>query len=83
MPGKLQNKNQRDLFRPMLRDFINPHHELVLLADTMEWSYFEKEFEPYYCLHNGRPSTPIRLMVSCLILNNYIVTAMKHFPANG
>jgi hypothetical protein len=26
MLGKLQDKNQRELFRPMLSDFINPHH---------------------------------------------------------
>jgi IS5 family transposase len=68
MLGKLQNKKQRELFRPMLSDFIDPHHELVLLSNTIDWSYFDKEFEPYYCSNNGRPSTPIRLMVGCLIL---------------
>jgi IS5 family transposase len=33
MLGKLPQTNQRSLFRPMLKDFIDPGHELVLLAD--------------------------------------------------
>jgi len=44
MLGKLPEKGQRDLFRPMLKDFIDMNHELVLLADKIDWSYFEKEF---------------------------------------
>ncbi|MDR2125917.1 MAG: hypothetical protein LBP63_03710 [Prevotellaceae bacterium] len=30
---------------PMLNDIINKRHELVLLADTIDWQYFEKEFK--------------------------------------
>lgn len=48
MLGKLPGKGQRDLFRPILKDFIDMNHELVLLADTIDWSYFEKEFAPLY-----------------------------------
>jgi transposase, IS5 family len=58
---------QRDLFRPMLVDFIDRNHELVLLADKMEWGYFEKELSGCYS-SSGRPSMPIRLMVGCLLL---------------
>ncbi|MDR2125717.1 MAG: hypothetical protein LBP63_02650 [Prevotellaceae bacterium] len=29
----------------MLNDIINKRHELVLLADTIDWQYFEKEFK--------------------------------------
>ena len=36
MSGTLPDRNQRELFRPMLVDLINPHHELVLLADSIE-----------------------------------------------
>ena len=46
MLGKLPEKGQRDLFRPMLKDFIDMKHELVVLADKIDWSYFEKEFAP-------------------------------------
>lgn len=67
MIGKTDKKMQRDLFRPMLIDFIDKKHELVLLADKMDWYYFEKELAPFYA-KLGRPSMPIRLMVGCLLL---------------
>jgi IS5 family transposase len=69
MLGKLPDKNQRELFRPMLVDIIDPHHELVLLADRINWSYFEKEFSPLYSTV-GQSSVPVRLMVGCLILKH-------------
>lgn len=67
MIGKTPNQNQRDLFKPLLRDFIDIDHELVLLADKIDWKYFEDEFSEYYS-HKGQPSMPIRLMVGCLML---------------
>lgn len=69
MIGKSPQKSQRDLFRPMLEDFIDMHHELVLLGNKIDWSYFEKEFTPYYS-EKGAPSVPIRLMVGCLMLKH-------------
>ncbi len=66
MIGKLPEKEQRDLFRPMLKDFINMKHELVLLAEKIDWSYFEEEFSCFYS-ETGAPSVPIRVMVGCLI----------------
>jgi IS5 family transposase len=44
MSGKLPDKNQRELFRPMLVDMIDPAHEMVLLSNTIDWDYFENEF---------------------------------------
>ena len=35
MLGKLPDINQRELFRPMLTELIDPHHELVLLANSI------------------------------------------------
>lgn len=67
MVGKLDNSGQRNLFRPMLTDFIDRSHKLVLLADKIDWHYFEEEFSPYYS-DIGRSSLPIRFMVGCLIL---------------
>lgn len=67
MVGKTNKKEQRDLFRPMLVDFIDKRHELVLLADKMDWGYFERELSPFYS-QLGRPSMPVRLMVGCLLL---------------
>ena len=33
MIGKSPDRNQGELFRPLLKDFIDMNHELVLLAE--------------------------------------------------
>ena len=67
MIGKTEDQNQGDLFQPLLKDFINMGHELVLLSDKIDWSYFEKDFSIYYS-NTGQPAMPIRLMVGSLML---------------
>jgi len=69
MIGKSPNQNEAELFRPLLKDFIDMNHQLVLLADKIDWSYFEKEFAPLYS-NTGCPSMPIRLMVGCMMLKH-------------
>jgi|BioPla2DNA2_1021312.scaffolds.fasta_scaffold33721_3 IS5 family transposase len=69
MQGKLPEKKQRDLFRPMLVDFIDASHELVLLSNAIDWKYFEEEFASYYS-DKGAPSVPVRVMVACLMLKH-------------
>lgn len=68
MLGKNPEKKP-ELFRPMLVDFINHEHELVLLSEKIDWNYFEKEFSPLYS-KVGNPSHPIRFMVGCLLLKH-------------
>ena len=58
-----------ELFRPMLVDFIDNRHELVLLTEKIDWDYFEKEFSPLYS-KIGNSSHPIRFMVGCLLLKH-------------
>ena len=48
MLGKLPDLKQREIFRPMLEDIIDKRHELVLLADSIDWQYFENEFSSLY-----------------------------------
>jgi IS5 family transposase len=67
MLGKSSSQNQQDFFKPLLKEFINLKHELALLADKIDWTYFEKEFSEYYS-NTGKPSMPIRLMVGSLML---------------
>ena len=67
MIGKSKSQTQRNLFRPLLSDFIDMSHELVLLVQKIDWKYFEQEFSELYS-HTGKPSMPIRLMVSVLML---------------
>lgn len=62
-------KKQPELFRPMLVDFIDNQHELVLLSEKIDWNYFEEEFSPLYS-KTGNPSHPIRFMVGCLLLKH-------------
>jgi len=68
MLGKL-HENHRELFRTRLEDLINPNHELALLANKINWNYFENEFKPYYS-DKGAPSVPLRMMVGCLMLKH-------------
>jgi len=65
--GKSPIQNQRELFRPLLSEFIDMNHELVLLSKKIDWNYFEKEFSQFYS-NTGQPSMPIRLMVGSLLL---------------
>ena len=69
MIGKSPNQNDGELFRPLLKDFIDVNHQLVLLADRIEWSCFEKEFAPLYST-TGSPAMPIRFMVGCMMLKH-------------
>jgi len=67
MIGKSPNQNQLNLFKPVLKQFINPSHPLVLLAERIPWSELEKDFSPLYS-NTGTPAKPIRLMIGLLLL---------------
>jgi len=67
MIGKSANQNQRDLFKPLLKDFVDLGHELILLSEKIDWSYFENTFSSLYS-KTGQPGMPIRLMVGGLML---------------
>lgn len=67
MTGKSPNQNQFNLFQPLLKEFIDMKHEMVLLADRIDWKYFEDSFAPFYS-NTGQPGMPIRFMVGCLML---------------
>jgi len=67
MIGKSPNQNQKHLFLPNLAEFINPKHELWLLAGKIDWQQFEADFASFYA-EVGCPAKPVRLMVGLLIL---------------
>jgi IS5 family transposase len=77
--GKLQEKNQRELFRTRLEDMINPNHELALLSKAIDWNYFDEEFKNLYS-ENGRPGMPVRLMIGCLILRHMYNLGDERLP---
>jgi len=67
MRSKEGPKSQLNFLSPTLSEQLNPKHKLYLLADEIDWVYFDDEFAGYYS-DQGRPAHPIRLMVSLLIL---------------
>lgn len=66
MRGKSPDQEQGNMFRD-LKDICNPNDQLVKLSEKMPWKEFEDAFGKYYS-NKGRPSKPVRLMVSLLIL---------------
>jgi len=80
------NQNQGNIFKPVLKQIINPKDPLAILADKMPWQVLEKDFEQYYS-RTGTPAKPIRLMASLLILKQLynlgdetVVKAWVHNP---
>ena len=67
MRGSSPIQNQREIFDPLLTDFLNPGHELFRLAEQIPWKQIEEKFAPYYS-KVGQPAEPIRLMVGLLLL---------------
>jgi IS5 family transposase len=45
-----------------------PKHPLYQLSHKIDWSVFENAFKVHYSETTGKPTKPIRLMVSLLIL---------------
>ncbi len=54
---------QSHLFKPLLRDIVSPRHAMVKLADAIDWQSFDDGLQECFCADNGRPSSPVRLMV--------------------
>ncbi len=67
MRSKKSTDNQLNFLAPSLKEQLNPKHSLYRLSEQIDWDYFDHEFGSLYS-EEGRPSHPIRLMVSLLIL---------------
>ncbi len=80
------DQNQSNLFKPILKQIINPRDSLAVLANEMPWKILEDDFEEYYS-STGTPAKPVRLMSSLLILKQLynlgdetVVKAWVHNP---
>lgn len=49
---------------------IDLDHELVRLAQAINWDAIAAEFRPMYCPDNGRPAVPTRLMAGLQLLKH-------------
>ncbi|MBE2887409.1 IS5 family transposase [Geobacter anodireducens] len=87
MKPKTSATGQEDLFRSRLDQILNNRHPLFRLANTIDWSVFDKEFGPLYVAKAGRPGLPIRLLVGLHYLKHaYNVsdeTVVAQFIENG
>ncbi len=63
MQPKSGFSDQGDLFRSQLDQILNRRHPLCRLADSIDWSLFDREFGSLYVENFGRPGLPIRLLV--------------------
>jgi len=54
---------QGDLFRSRLDQILNSKHPLFLLANQINWQFFDKEFGQLFVENFGRPALPTRLIV--------------------
>jgi len=61
---------EHDLFRLELVNLIDTRHELVRLAELIDWSVFEREFGGQFVSTTGRPALPSRLVVGLLYLKH-------------
>jgi len=87
MQPKSGSQDQGDLFRSRLDQFLNRQHPLFKLANSIDWSVFEKEFGSLYVENVGRPGLPIRLMVALHYLKHAFnvsdETVVAQFIENG
>lgn len=70
MKPKKTNHSQGLLFQSRLSRQLNPEHELYLIADLIDWKYFENEFSGLFSEYRGAPGKPVRLVVGLLMLQH-------------
>jgi IS5 family transposase len=68
-PKKHETTGSGDLFRARLDQIINMKHELVRLAETIDWDWIDNEIAPLYS-ENGRPGIETRFVIGLLLLKH-------------
>ena len=63
MNPKPQPRDAFELFQAHFDQILDPKHELVLLANKIDWSGMEAAFVDTYCPDFGAPAKAIRMMV--------------------
>ena len=63
MKPKTTEEPQDRLFQSRLENMINMDHELVKLAEKINWKALESKLGEVYIANKGRPGLPTRLMV--------------------
>ncbi len=70
MGPKTKHPASGNLFQQALVDQINLDHQLVKLADLIDWSVFEESWSGLFPSKRGRPATSTRLIAGLLYLQH-------------
>lgn len=68
-PGKQRKTGSGDLFRARLDQIIDMRHELVRLADRIDWDWIDGELAGRFS-DEGRPGTEVRFMIGLFLLKH-------------
>jgi IS5 family transposase len=68
-PKKRKATGEGDLFRARLDQIINMKHELVQLAEKIDWDWIDREIAPLYS-ENGRPGIATRFVIGIFLLKH-------------
>ena len=68
-PKSTDQSGSGDLFRSRLDQIINMKHELVRLADEIDWDWIDDELADLFC-DTGRPAIATRYMIGLLLLKH-------------
>ena len=69
-PRERRDSGEQDLFRSRLDQIIDMKHELVRLAQAIDWPHLEERFGAVYSAGPGMPPLPTRLMAGLAILRH-------------
>lgn len=69
-PKPADERTDHDLFRTELVNLIDLRHELVKLAELIDWQAFAHKWSPQFESTTGRPALPTRLMAALLYLKH-------------
>ena len=68
-PKQPKKTRQDDLFRSRLDQIINMQHELVTLADKIDWAWLDDQLADCFS-DKGRPAEPVRFMIGMFLLKH-------------
>ncbi len=68
-PKQTPKADHDDLFLVRLDHLLNSRHELVLLADKIDWNWIDAELAPFFS-DDGRPAEPVRFMIGMFLLKH-------------
>ena len=68
-PKQQPRARHDDLFRARLDQIINMRHELVVLADKIDWAWLDAELAGCFS-DQGRPAEPVRFMIGMFLLKH-------------